>query len=604
MNDQHHDTNEGTRDFPEGARWTNAAHSTNSGRSPMFERSGCVHGVTNELNQFENDIDIKAGRHQPTTPPCGGKLAASNQANEAVSGHDDENVGADGQSHVAKTMPLEENSSSLKTDSHEPVRPARSMEGCVDAKVKLFCKCESDGANIQPYAHQRLCILKGESANMTLRKDCNNDDGLPPNFMLLRDLPCGGTEDETNRDLPRSIAAAARGIDQAPELCNGGCSGACFGHAREDSLAIAVAVVGDEEDDVIPSALKYDPEIKTSPRRSRRFQLYFVLATIVMTATCASVTFGILQGNSPRTTEPPTPPTAAPTTDREGNGIFYQLIEIVGETNLKKPNSSQGRAADWIIKKDPMALSTGSDTLTQRFLLTLFYISTTEDKQWLSCNPPGDQEGDECTLRESTTAGQVGLPVSTTVLGRWLSARHECEWAGIKCDEFNQIRTIDLAGQEIRGTFPSEILLLPFLQSIALPVNELYGTLPSELSSTKHLLNIELQYNYLTGQIPSEWYKIFRFQSINIAGNFITGSISTEIGGLRTLKGWFIQENALEGTIPTEFGKVPSIGRCICRLFQVMIPRSHSASISQRSLVGRGTSSPELCHLNSGTFEA
>lgn len=605
--------NKDTRDVPNGAHSTNAAHSRNTGRSTLFPRSNSPLGLKKALNQFE----IKAHRHQLTAMNCGGKKAELNQVDEAGRGLDKENVGANGQSHVPpidhtfKTRQSEDDSSRTMTDNRESLRPVRNMEGF--ANHKFHCTRQSEEANTHPHAHQPLKRLKGESANMTHQKGFQrakrsrlsdaDDDGMSPSFLRLAALAVGGSEDETKRSLHRSIAAAVGEIDQAPEPCNGACSSAYFDRPSEDSLAVAVAVVGDEDDDVIPAALKYDPEAKAPARRSCRFHLYFILASVLTIAICASVTIGILQGNNSLTSTQPPAPTTAPTTDREGNGIFYQLIEIVGETNLKNPNSSQGRAADWIIKKDPMVLSPGSDALTQRYLLALFYISTTEDKQWLSCNPPTDQEGDDCTLGTSISAGEVGLPVTTAALGRWLSARHECEWAGIKCDEFNQIRNIDLAGQEIRGTFPPEILLLPFLQSIALPVNELYGTLPSELSSTKHLLNIELQYNFLSGQIPTEWYKIIGLQSINIAGNFITGTISTDIGVLRALKGWFIQENALEGTIPTEFGKVPSIGRCICCFSHVMIPRSHTASMSQPSLVGRGTSLWELYHPNSGISE-
>ena len=319
-----------------------------------------------------------------------------------------------------------------------------------------------------------------------------------------------------------------------------------------------------------------------------------------MIAICASVTFGLLQGNNSLKMEQPS---AASSPDQEGNSIFYQLIEIVGETNLANPNSSQARAADWIINGDPMELSAGSDTLAQRYLLALFYISTTKDKQWMSCNPPTDQEGEDCISTNMISSGQEDPSAPSPTLGRWLSGRHECEWAGIKCDEFNQIRTIDLAGQEIRGTFPPEISLLPFLQSIALPVNEMYGTLPSELASTKHLINVELQYNHFTGDIPREWYSIFGFQCINLAGNFITGTISTEIGILSTLKGLYIQENALEGTIPTEFGNVQSIGRCIPWCSPGSMSSSHSASTSQHSHAGLEMSCLVLCHPSSGNFD-
>lgn len=586
MNDLYHDVNDDTHDMANGAQSTNAKHTINVGRYPLRPRSSCYYDLKNELDQFESDLHSKTGaRRQPEAElSSGGKPVESDKAVEGAGNGQQkevgkENGGAKGRSHFSSIGPISKAKQS-KDDSSlimigASLHPTHEMEGFIDPMVTCASTRQRKESNTRSHAHQPMGSPTHDTAKRTLQKDCKraNRDSLSCEGTTCLPTPVDvhapairGTEHEATMDLHASIGVEDHCIGQIFELCHGVCRGAHFDHAREDSLAVAVAVVGDEEHEHIPAALKYDPERKTPARRSRRRPLYFVLATLLMVAICSSVTFGVLQGNSLSKTEAPR---SATSPDGEGNGIFYQLVVLVGEANLVNPNSSQARAADWIINKDLLALNAGSDNLAQRYLLALFYISTTEDKEWLSCNPPTAQEGDDCIFSK-ISGGHVDPSVPAPMLGRWLSARHECEWAGIKCDEFNQTRTIDLAGQDIRGTFPPEISLLPFLQSIALPVNRFYGTLPSELSSTKHLLNVELQYNHFTGQIPEEWYNIGGFQALNLAGNFITGTISTAIGTLTTLKGWFIQENALEGTIPTEIGNVKPIGkykRC-CLVFR------------------------------------
>ena len=326
----------------------------------------------------------------------------------------------------------------------------------------------------------------------------------------------------------------------------------------DDTLAVAIAVTGDEEDDTIPAAFKYDPE-KTIPTRKRcRNRLRFIVITVVMVSIALSITFGVIKSKDNQKTEIPT---TSPTTAREGEGILYKLIEIVGEATLRDPNSAHSLAADWIISKDPRELNVVAINLAQRFLIVLFYISTAKNKNWRSCNPPLSHENDYCIIDSIISAVNVDQHKVGMSAARWLSAKHECQWAGITCDEFQQIRAIDLSGQEIRGTIPKEISLLPFLQSLALPVNELYGTLPEELGNMKFLINIELQYNFFTGHVPTAWYKLFGIQSINLGANFITGTISSELGLLSSLKGWFVQENTIEGTIPTDFGLLQQIGK-------------------------------------------
>lgn len=348
---------------------------------------------------------------------------------------------------------------------------------------------------------------------------------------------------------PQAITTVAHGMANQPDVEYGTYGNG--GHGFDESLAIAVAVSEEEEDAFIPAAIEFDPDSKPPIYKNRRFRFYLVAATILLAVIGVGAALGVTSSKN----NDSAPPTASPTTERESKGIADQFISIVGEAKLADRDSPHFKAADWIINKDPMALSPEADNLIQRYLLTLFYLSTTETKPWLSCNPPVGDETKECNF---TKLAQVFPEVKyeNMTWGRWLSDDHECSWAGILCDEFNQTRAVELPGQEIRGTFPSEIALMPYLQSLTFNWNELYGTMPSELASMKHLLNIEFHYNFFTGQVPPEWYTAQALQRVNFAGNFLSGTIPTEIGQLSTMKGFFSFENSIGGTIPTEIGNM------------------------------------------------
>lgn len=361
--------------------------------------------------------------------------------------------------------------------------------------------------------------------------------------------PSPGKGFEGRENDPAPTTTVAHGIANEPGVEYGIYS--TDGHGFGDSLAVAVAVAEDEDEAFIPAAIEFDPDSKPPIYKNRRFRFYLIAATILLAAVGVGAALTVTTARNKQNTAP----TASPTTAREGLDIGQQIIAVVGEASLADPKSPSARAADWIINEDPMQLLPEADNLIQRYLLVQFYLATTEDRPWLACNPPIADENNTCVFPRLAQV-YPEITYENITWGRWLSDSHECSWAGILCDEFNQTRAIELAGQQIRGTLPTEIALVPYLQSLTLNWNELYGTLPSELASMKHLLNIELHYNFFTGQVPPQWYTAQALQRINYAGNYLSGTIPTEIGLLSTMKGFFSFENSIGGSLPTEVGQM------------------------------------------------
>ena len=77
---------------------------------------------------------------------------------------------------------------------------------------------------------------------------------------------------------------------------------------------------------------------------------------------------------------------------------------------LNAPGTPQNLAANWLIDDDAFLVCPGDEKLMQRYVMALFYYST-EGSSWSSC-------------------GQVGACSETN----FLSAVHECEWAGTTCN--------------------------------------------------------------------------------------------------------------------------------------------------------------------------
>jgi hypothetical protein len=214
-----------------------------------------------------------------------------------------------------------------------------------------------------------------------------------------------------------------------------------------------------------------------------------------------------------------------------------------------------------------MQVGPEDSNLIQRYLLAVFYFKTHEEGEWYSCNAATETDLDDFCLYMQLTRvfpdEYRGIPWY-----RWLSHNHECRWAGIFCDEFDQIRSLDLTGQKISNTLPVELAYFPFLHSIGLSWNNFYGSIPVEYAEMNHLLSLELHYNDLTGTLPNDWSNAKNIQLFNIAANTITGTLPPDIKSLTKLKGIFLFENFLTGTFPSEFAAMELLSKSL-RLWHV-----------------------------------
>ena len=488
-----------------------------------------------QLNQLEQDVASKTRASTGRTAPRMGQLeqdTAAKNAAQRASGRQGHQPPRTGSAH-----------SNARTQSRSHEEPLLGKAQEVTHGEDLFAKNGSAGRQLNDNSD----FSKNESFTSQGRNHVRYEDDI----LKSGEVPPspGGKGFDQRENNPPATTTVAHGISNEPGVEYGMYT--TDDHGFGDSLAVAVAVAEDEDEAFIPSAVEFDPDSKPPIYKNRRFRFYHIAATILLAAVGVGAALTVTTSRANQNSAP----TAAPTTEREGLGIAQIIMSVVGEAGMADPEGSHARAANWLINEDPMQLVPEADNLIQRYLLAYFYLATAEDQPWMSCNPPVEDENNTCIF---SRLGQVfpEMTYENITWGRWLSGGHECSWAGILCDEFNQTRAIELPGQNIRGTLPSEIALIPYLQSVTLNWNEFYGTLPSELASMKHLLNIELHYNFFTGQVPPEWYMAQALQRINYAGNYLSGTIPTEIGMLSTMKGFFTFENSIGGTLPTEIGRM------------------------------------------------
>mmetsp|Transcript_27247 Transcript_27247/g.38338 ORF Transcript_27247/g.38338 Transcript_27247/m.38338 type:complete len:756 (-) Transcript_27247:159-2426(-) len=379
-----------------------------------------------------------------------------------------------------------------------------------------------------------------------------------------------------NEDFPppelQPVTTSARGLAGEPDV-EYGQTHENLANTTDDpdgQLAVAVAVVPNEQETLIPAAIEYEPDSKPPLYRNRRFRLYGCLAAVLLLVIVVGVAVGVsMGGNSSSNDEnrtgggtdqlQPTRPPITAAQSAENEALSKIIGTVVGEEKLLAKESPYRKALDWILFDDPLGLTPDSDNIVQRYIVALFYISTTEDTPWLSCNRP--KEGEESSCDHPILIQALPDPEYDTIEDfRWLSEEHECEWAGVRCDQDNVIDQINLGGQKIRGTLPEEIAELTQLQSLALWFNDLYGYLPPRLSEMQHLANLELHYNFFEGSIPEEWFTTaWGLQRIILVGNLLTGTLPTSITQLNDMRGFFIQTNELSGTIPTEFGDMSTL---------------------------------------------
>lgn len=126
-----------------------------------------------------------------------------------------------------------------------------------------------------------------------------------------------------------------------------------------------------------------------------------------------------------------------------------------------------------------------------------------------------------------------------------------CKFIGATCWNFddNRIIGIDLGNMRLKGQFP-RINNYCSLTHLNLSGNYLTGTIPSEISWLMFVTVLDLSTNNFSGEIPKSIVNCTYLNVLRLANNQLTGLIPPELVLLHRIKNFSVANNLLSGPVP------------------------------------------------------
>ncbi|KAL2632593.1 hypothetical protein R1flu_004072 [Riccia fluitans] len=187
----------------------------------------------------------------------------------------------------------------------------------------------------------------------------------------------------------------------------------------------------------------------------------------------------------------------------------------------------------------------------------------------------------------------LGVATQNVNATAWLNGWNEmdsspCNWPGIACEIFDEqlrvteiiilnqqlegllpehgyanltaVRTLVIAINDMNGTIPTELGIMPRLEVLDLAQNRLQGGIPEEFSELlTHLVSLNVSGNNLSMPLPASLFSSCAFlQTLNFSRNVIGGGLP-QIGNCKQLEYLDVWKNHLAGSIPVDLGLLASL---------------------------------------------
>jgi len=289
-----------------------------------------------------------------------------------------------------------------------------------------------------------------------------------------------------------------------PEGAQGGTQGGTQGGNQEDR----------RPNDIIVIAKPLEKQNFCSVFRRSRTGIYWAVG-ILLLLVGLSIGLGVTLGRStspllnpsPAPTSPPTPTLLTTSDLRDIIVTALPTFDVSFESNNASSSARQD-ALQWLFE-DPLTSTLNEDRIVRRWILATFFNSLSGES-W-----------------DKTTG--------------WFS-ENECLWEGLSCNSTDD---------------PSV-----GITSISMEANLLEGTLPPEIAwFNESLLFIQLKGNNIKGSIPTEIGLLTKLRRLTLRQNLMTGPIPTEMGLLGDLTTLRINMNIISGEIPSELGLLQNVGK-------------------------------------------
>ena len=248
-----------------------------------------------------------------------------------------------------------------------------------------------------------------------------------------------------------------------------------------------------------------------------------------------------------------TVPTAAPTLMY---GTLLGLPEAKVVQILNDPSSPQAKAYSWL-QKDPNVETLVPWKATQRYALASLYFAT-QGEQWSLNEHWLAYDLDECTdwffrvpIESENQWAYRRRRLRTRILQDTANNSSQTNNSSA-CDMDGHYTTLVLSSNNLDGILPPEIGILTKLRLLDLSANDaLQGDLPSEIGLLTDLQRLSADRN-AHWSIPSELGMLPKIETIYLEHNPFLGSIPTELGLATALRSLSLQRSGLTGYLPTE----------------------------------------------------
>ena len=128
-----------------------------------------------------------------------------------------------------------------------------------------------------------------------------------------------------------------------------------------------------------------------------------------------------------------------------------------------------------------------------------------------------------------------------------------------KITNLNNLRTLDLSRNRVRGAIPASIGELSRLTLLKLNQNLLGGPIPESLCQCSKLMCLNLSNNTIECEFPPWITMLKNLTVLSLANNRIGGDLPQDIGELKFLKSLILYGNRITGNIPNSLCEVENL---------------------------------------------
>ena len=226
----------------------------------------------------------------------------------------------------------------------------------------------------------------------------------------------------------------------------------------------------------------------------------------------------------------------------ENTERYNAILKQVTLTGISKPdvfndeNSDEHQALRWVAYSDPARLDPEDPMLIQRYVLAVFYYASYNDFVKDHGEQPALKHGDEQS---------EGVPVpGFHRRDFWLTEKGVCLWYGIECVERDGKTQYDADANIVH---------------LDMSYNHVYGHLPREFKGLTGMSRLNLAGNQLKGTFPPELGRMFRLKFLDLHDNDLTGQLPAEIGFLESCTELILNNNKFTGTVPIDIERMYNV---------------------------------------------